>query len=296
VPKHKDLKRLVRARMAETSENYTQALTSLLGETALDPLPDGWFTAGTHPAQYGAGLLPRDCAYDGKRVIQLRFHAAEPPGGFGTVMQSIDAARYRGRRVRYSAMIRGREITSWAGAWLRVDTAAGARALDNMQDRALRGTTAWTEAANVLDVPMTRPRCTSACCCPGPGRWTSRSRASKSSAPTYRSPGPRAGHWPSGHRASTSASPDRAPVRLGGRPASQADDDPMTALLEAERLSLRAFIPDDAQRPSQRQEAAFGFVLLYLGNPVWELMTADKSGLGFLAGITSEWEVPESSL
>jgi hypothetical protein len=153
VPKHKDLKRLVRARMAETGENYTQALTSLLGETALDPLPDGWFTAGTHPAQYGAGLLPRDCAYDGKRVIQLRFHAAEPPGGFGTVMQSIDAARYRGLRVRYSAMIRGREITSWAGAWLRVDTAAGARSLDNMQDRALRGTTAWTEAANVLDVP-----------------------------------------------------------------------------------------------------------------------------------------------
>ena len=26
MPKHKDLKRLVRARMAETSENYTQAL------------------------------------------------------------------------------------------------------------------------------------------------------------------------------------------------------------------------------------------------------------------------------
>jgi hypothetical protein len=39
VPQNKDLKRLVRARMAETSENYTQALTALLGETRLDPLP-----------------------------------------------------------------------------------------------------------------------------------------------------------------------------------------------------------------------------------------------------------------
>jgi protein-L-isoaspartate(D-aspartate) O-methyltransferase len=33
VPQNKDFKRLVRARMAETGENYTQALTALLGET-----------------------------------------------------------------------------------------------------------------------------------------------------------------------------------------------------------------------------------------------------------------------
>lgn len=152
MPQHKDLKRLVRARMAQTSENYTQALTSLLSETRLDPLPDGWFMAGSHPAEYGAGLLPRGRGYDGRRVIQLRYRGAEPPGGFGTVMQSIDAARYRGRRVRLRVMLRGQEISDWAGAWLRVDAANGARVLDNMQDRPLRGTTAWTAAANVLDV------------------------------------------------------------------------------------------------------------------------------------------------
>lgn len=152
VPQHKDLKRLVRARMAETGENYTRALTALLSDTSLDPLPDGWFMAGSHPADYDAGLLPRACAYNGKRVMRLRFRAAVTPEGFGTVMQSIDAARYRGRRVRFSVMIRGREITDWAGAWLRVDAAAGVMALDNMQDRPLRGTTAWSEAVNVLDV------------------------------------------------------------------------------------------------------------------------------------------------
>jgi len=31
VPQNKDLKRLVRARMAETGENYTQALTHVQG-------------------------------------------------------------------------------------------------------------------------------------------------------------------------------------------------------------------------------------------------------------------------
>ena len=96
MPQHKDLKRLVRARMDETGENYTQALTALLSEATLDTLPGGWFVAGSHPGDYDAGLLPRACAYDGKRVIRLRFRIAGSPGGFGTVMQSIDAARYRG--------------------------------------------------------------------------------------------------------------------------------------------------------------------------------------------------------
>lgn len=152
MPQNKDLKRLVRARVAETGENYTQALTALLGETRLDPLPDGWFKAGTRAAEYTAGLLPPAAAYDGKRVIQLRFAATPPPGGFGTVMQSFDAARYRGHRVRFSAMVRGHEITDWAGTWLRVDAAESARTVDNMYDRPLRGSTEWTETANVLDV------------------------------------------------------------------------------------------------------------------------------------------------
>ncbi len=152
MPQHKDLKRLVRSRMDETGLTYTQALTALLGETALDPLPDGWFMSGTHAAQYAAGLLPPDATHDGGRVLRLRFSGADRPGGFGTVMQSIDAARYRGRRVRFTALIRGQEITGWAGTWLRVDVGGGQRALDNMQDRPLRGSDEWTRAANVLDV------------------------------------------------------------------------------------------------------------------------------------------------
>jgi len=151
VPHNKDLKRLVRARMAETGENYTQALTALLADTQLDPLPHGWHMSGSHRADYEAGLLPRTCAYEGKRLIRLRFRAAEP-AGFGTVMQSIDATRYRGLRVRFSAVIRGQEIGNWAGIWLRVDSTKREKVLDNMQDRPLRGTTDWTEAANVLDV------------------------------------------------------------------------------------------------------------------------------------------------
>ena len=56
MPQNKDLKRLVRARMAETSENYTQALTSLLSQTELDPLPGGWHMAGTRPRTMPPGF------------------------------------------------------------------------------------------------------------------------------------------------------------------------------------------------------------------------------------------------
>jgi len=215
VPQNKDLKRLVRARMAETSENYTQALTALLGETRLDPLPDGWFIAGSSPAQYDAGLLPRTCAYEGRRVIRLRFRAAAPPGGFGTVMQSFDAARYRGRRVRFTAMIRGQEITDWAGAWLRVDAADRARAFDNMDDRPLRGSTDWTEAANVLDVGEDASSVHFGVLLAGAGAVDLARPRFELSAPMFLSPGSRAVRWRPALRALTSAPSD--PDCLGAR-------------------------------------------------------------------------------
>jgi hypothetical protein len=67
-------------------------------------------------------------------------------------VQTIAAPRYLGRRVCFSAAVRTCDVTDWAGLWLRVDGASGTLVLDNMHDRALRGTTDWTEATIVLDV------------------------------------------------------------------------------------------------------------------------------------------------
>jgi hypothetical protein len=157
VPQNKDLKRLVRARMAETGENYTQALTGLLGLVNLDPLPAVWHITGSRAGDYEAGLLP-GVSYGGERVAQLRLRSAVfEPAGFGGLMQSIAAARYLGRRIRFSAMARTCEVSGWAGLWLRVDgpggtLGGGTLVVDNMQDRPLRGTTDWTVASIVLDV------------------------------------------------------------------------------------------------------------------------------------------------
>jgi hypothetical protein len=74
------------------------------------------------------------------------------PGGFGALVQSIAATHYRSRRVRYSATVRAKEVTGWAGLWLRIDGPGGTLLLDNMRNRPLRQTTEWTQASIVLDV------------------------------------------------------------------------------------------------------------------------------------------------
>jgi hypothetical protein len=160
MPHNKDLKRLVRARMTETGENYTQAFSVVLSTSALEPVPAPWFISGTHRANYEAGLLQsttentRASTYHGTRVVRLRMRTgAADAVGFGTLMQSISATRYVGRRVRFAAAIRTHEVSGWAGLWLRVDTASGTYQIDNMHDRPLSQSTEWLEADVVLDVP-----------------------------------------------------------------------------------------------------------------------------------------------
>jgi hypothetical protein len=153
VPKDKDFKHLVRERMSETGERYTQAREEMLARPKLAPVPEPWHMAGDRPGEYEAGLLPGTVTLDGSRVVRLRLREdVAVPGGFGTLMQSLRATRYLGQRVRFGAMARAVEVTGWAGLWMRVDTDQRAAAFDNMQNRALRGTTDWIRAEVVLDV------------------------------------------------------------------------------------------------------------------------------------------------
>jgi len=153
VPKDKDFKHLVRERMSETGERYTQAREEMLAMPALAPIPAPWFMGGDRPAEYEFGLLPDSITQDGNRVVRLRLRERiDSRSGFGTLMQSVHATRYQGQRVRFCAMARAIEVTGWAGLWMRVDGPSGMAAFDNMQRRALRGSTDWARADVVLDV------------------------------------------------------------------------------------------------------------------------------------------------
>jgi hypothetical protein len=98
VPQNKDLKRLVRARMAETGEHYTQALAHLRGLADLEPLPAAWHITGSRAPDYEAGILP-GITYGEDRVAQLRLRATvAKPDGFGALLSgagAVDLARLR---------------------------------------------------------------------------------------------------------------------------------------------------------------------------------------------------------
>ena len=115
----------------------------------IEDLP-GWHLSGTHPHQYTVDLGERD-DLNGRRTVGLRF-VADEPGGFATVMQTIDAAAFRGQRIRLRALVRT-EMAGRGGLWMRVDEPDGLfSAFDNMQDRPIIGTTAWGRCEVVLDV------------------------------------------------------------------------------------------------------------------------------------------------
>jgi hypothetical protein len=114
-------------------------------------VPPGWLLAGTKPAEYEVGV-DADHAYQGHPSAFLRSKRLSV-NGFGTLMQSIRAEQYNGKRVRFSGLVKSQEVVSWAGLWMRVDQGKNMIAIDNMQDRAIKGTTGWQRYDVVLDVP-----------------------------------------------------------------------------------------------------------------------------------------------
>lgn len=131
------------------------ALAALLHGAA----PEGWFLAGSKPANYDTGVDQRS-VFNGLPSAYLK-SAKDTPDGFGTLMQQFSATQYLGKRIRYSAYVQSLGVDRWAGLWMRVDGPAnGGRspamlAFDNMQNRPIKGATGWQRYEIVLDVPET---------------------------------------------------------------------------------------------------------------------------------------------
>lgn len=76
-------------------------------------------------------------------------HAAQ----FGALVQCIDATMYRGS-VSYTGYLRTENVRGWAGLWMRADAADGTvLAFDNMANRGIYGTTAWSQYQINLFIP-----------------------------------------------------------------------------------------------------------------------------------------------
>jgi len=110
----------------------------------------GWLKSGAAPNDYEIGVDKQE-TYHGKLSAYIK--ARESPRGFGTLMQTIKADAYVGKRLKMSGSVKSEGVQEWAGLWMRVDRSNKVSILDNMQDRPIRATTAWTKCQIVLDVP-----------------------------------------------------------------------------------------------------------------------------------------------
>ncbi|MGX7707695.1 glyoxalase superfamily protein [Methylobacterium sp. Gmos1] len=146
---------ILSARLAAPAEPVRQ--------TALVP-PAGWLVSGSKPHLYEMGIDPTAPYGEGRAALIRCRYAEDDPAyaamekGFATLMQSVAAAPFRGRRVCLSADLRVQDVVGAATLWLRADAAIGRSvAFDNMEERAidgpLTGTQGWTSRRIVLDVP-----------------------------------------------------------------------------------------------------------------------------------------------
>jgi len=129
------------------------AATSIMAFAAetLSPLPQGWVIAGQSPDEYKAGIdHTQTTSGKGAKFLRSKDGAGR---SWGTLMQMFSAEKYRGKRVRLQARVKTKDISGWAGLWMRVDTEGGPRSFYNSQNKPIKGSTEWTTRSVVLDVP-----------------------------------------------------------------------------------------------------------------------------------------------
>lgn len=159
---HSDCLELVAQQFGLKDWNQLSArIKSTAERTATDnpTLPRGWtVTRQTDHAIYRIGM---DDKTPGAAQIACRFGRNDgivlPTDSYGVMMQSIDAAPYRGRKLALDTVMDSDDADA-ASIWMRIDQSLGqVLRFDNMLDRsddgALRGTNPWTARRIVLDIP-----------------------------------------------------------------------------------------------------------------------------------------------
>lgn len=115
-------------------------------------IPKGWFAAGNSPDQYTMGI-DNSIHYTGMSSAFIKSKSPKT-NQFATLMQTISAERYTGKRIRLTGYVKSENVTEWSGMWMRIDSREGQQlCFDNMRNRPIKGTTDWTKCSVVLDVP-----------------------------------------------------------------------------------------------------------------------------------------------
>lgn len=123
-----------------------------LASDSVGKLPEPWFLSGDAPKSYQAGVDFGNTT-SGKGAKFIRYVSGGEKS-WASLMQSVSANHYAGKRVRFQAKVKAQNVSDWAGLWMRVDTAnKNAVALYNSHDKPIKGSLDWQSRVVVLDVP-----------------------------------------------------------------------------------------------------------------------------------------------
>jgi hypothetical protein len=115
-------------------------------------IPNGWYPAGNNPSEYEMGT-DNSIFQNGQACAYIKSKSPKEKQ-FGTLMQTINAENYLGKRLQLSGYIKSENVDGWSGMWMRIDGENNQQlGFDNMQDRPIKGTTDWTRYEIVLDIP-----------------------------------------------------------------------------------------------------------------------------------------------
>src|SRR5450432_4107118 len=80
-----------------------------------------WIKRGSDPNKYQMGI-DSVIQHGGKSAMTIKSIDREIKG-FGSFMQESKPGKYIGQRIRMSSYMKSKDVTDWAGFWLRVDQA-----------------------------------------------------------------------------------------------------------------------------------------------------------------------------
>jgi len=127
-------------------------ITTILIANNNNQTPNGWFPAGSNPSEYEMNI-DNSIFQSGQSSAYIKSKSPKE-NEFGTLMQTISAENYLGKRLQLSGYIKSEDIKGWSGIWMRIDGENNQQlGFDNMQGRAIKGTTDWKKYDIVLDIP-----------------------------------------------------------------------------------------------------------------------------------------------
>ena len=120
-------------------------------------VPEGWFLTGKSNYDFTGGI-DRSETHRGRPVFFLRNEVDRgEDASNATLMQSVIAEPYSGKRVRYSGWLCCENLLGSATIWLRAESKNEMVAFHNLEtlrtNGALKATTGWSYREIVLDIP-----------------------------------------------------------------------------------------------------------------------------------------------